>query len=310
MKSRMRKYRDEDDFWSIRGFLRSTFLLNGRREQNWHVGRWDYWRWHCIDNCGTCPRMEDVTFIWEDPSGEIVAVLNPETAGEAWFHVDPRVSSPELEREALEVAERHLAKADGQGRVRLRAWGSDEGGFSNRMLEERGYETGPGSEVHRRRSLALPIPEIDMPAGYDVRSLGGQGELPARSWASWRGFHPDDPEEAYEGWKWYQNIQRMPLYRRDLDIVAVEEGGGIASITTVWYDDATRSGYFEPVATVPEHRRRGLASQVILEGLRRLRAMGADLALVGTGEGMPANELYGALGFEVYLRSQAWYRDL
>ncbi|NIS21146.1 MAG: GNAT family N-acetyltransferase [Thermoplasmata archaeon] len=196
------------------------------------------------------------------------------------------------------------------GGRRLRAWGCDEGGFSTSLLEERGYMLGEGTEVHRRRSLIEPISVPEVPPGITVRSLGGSEEIPARSWASWRGFHPDEPDEDYEGWEWYLNVQRMPLYRRDLDIVAVAETGDIASMTTVWYDDVTRSGYFEPVATVPEYRRMGLASQVISEGMRRLKAMGADLALIGTGEGMAANEVYGALGFEVYLRSEAWYKDL
>ncbi len=306
----MRRYRGEDDFWRIRQFLRETFLLNGRRELNWHVGRWDYWRWHCIDNCRTCPSVEEVTFIWETPRGDIGAVLNAETSGEAWMHVDPRLRTPTLETHVLDVAEEHLAKDDGQGNRRLRAWGWEEGGFPTRLLEERGYRPGKGTEVHRRRSLEDPIPERQLPLGITVRSLGGREELPARSWASWRGFHPDDPDEDYEGWEWYLNVQRMPLYRRDLDIVAVADTGEVTAITTAWYDDVTRSAYFEPVATVPEYRRQGLASQVILEGLRRVKALGADLALVGTGEGMAANEVYGALGFEVYLRSEAWYRDL
>jgi ribosomal protein S18 acetylase RimI-like enzyme len=301
---------DETDYWTIREFLRRTFVLNGRREVNWHVARLDYWRWHCIDNCSTCGPIEEVTFIWETADGEIAAVLNPESEGEAWAHLHPSFATPSLEEDMLDVAEERLAKVDQEGRRRLRAWGMGEGGFSPDLLRARGYHEGPGSEVHRSRSLDGPIPEREVPAGFSIRSLGGHEELPARTWASWRGFHPDEPDDKYEGWEWYLNIQRMPLYRRDLDIMAVSDDGTIASITTVWYDDATRSGYFEPVATPPEFGRRGLASAVILEGMRRLKDLGADLALVGTGEGIGANDLYGSLGFDVYLRSEAWYKDL
>ena len=142
-----------------------------------------------------------------------------------------------------------------------------------------------------------------------MRALGDVDELPARSWASWRGFHPDEPDEDYEGWEWYHNIQRCPLYRRDLDLVAVAPGGEIASFCTLWYDDVTRSAYIEPVATVPEHLRRGLARATITEGLRRLQRLGATRAFVGGYEPGP-NALYASVLSAEHDRSEQWIKEL
>ena len=47
MKLTMRSYRDEEDYWRIREFLRQVMVLNGRREFSWHVARLDYWWWFC-----------------------------------------------------------------------------------------------------------------------------------------------------------------------------------------------------------------------------------------------------------------------
>ena len=47
----------------------------------------------------------------------------------------------------------------------------------------------------------------------------------------------------------------------------------IAAICTIWFDDVTRSAYYEPVATVPSHQRRGLGKSIMTEGLRRLQRM-------------------------------------
>ena len=90
---------------------------------------------------------------------------------------------------------------------------------------------------------------------------------------------------------WYRNIQTAPLYRRDLDLVAIAPSGEIAAFCTLWFDDVTRSAYFEPVATVPAHQRRGLARALMTEGLRRLQRMGAITAFVG-GYSPEANALY------------------
>jgi predicted N-acetyltransferase YhbS len=130
-------------------------------------------------------------------------------------------------------------------------------------------------------------------------------DLPARSWASWRAFHPDEPDENYKGWEWYFNIQRDPLYRRDLDLVVVAPNGEMASFTTIWWDEVTKTGAFEPVGTAPEHQRKGLARALMTEGLNRLKQLGAAMAYVSS-YGMAAHATYESVGFAKYDRSELW----
>ena len=35
---------------------------------------------------------------------------------------------------------------------------------------------------------------------WELPGLTEAGGLPARSWASWRAFHPDEPDEKCDGW--------------------------------------------------------------------------------------------------------------
>jgi mycothiol synthase len=303
----VRPYRTEDDYWRIRAFLREVFLRNGRRELSWHVARLDYWRWHVGLNCQERDSIADVTFLWEAEDGRIGAVLNPEDAGDAHLQVHPGARTPDLEEEMLDVAEAHLA-AGRDGKRRLTVWTDGEDAPRKEILARRGYAKGKWVEHQWRRDLDAAIPDVPVPPGYTVRALGGVDELPARSWASWRGFHPDEPDEKYEGWEWYHNIQRCPLYRRDLDIVAVAPGGEIASICTLWYDDVTRSACVEPVATVPEHQRLGLARANITEGLRRVQRMGATRAFVGGFEPGP-NALYASVMSSQHDRSEQWIKE-
>jgi len=126
------------------------------------------------------------------------------------------------------------------------------------------------------------------------RSLGVGLELLERCYASGLGFHDGDIQIAVNNRKdpsWYRNIQTAPLYRRDLDLVAIAPEGEIAAFCTIWFDDVTRSGYFEPVATVPARQQRGLGRAVVTEGLRRLQRMGATTAFV-SGYSTAANALY------------------
>lgn len=316
MKLTMRAYQGEDDYWRIREFLRRVFLLNGRREQSWQVARLDYWRWHVAGNCWESGSFEDVIWLWETADGEIAAVLNPEGRVEAHLQVHPglrtshRPSVPmgELEEEMLAVAEEHLHKPLPDGRRKLYVWANEHDALRQEILARRGYTRHDGPEYQRQLLLSEPIPDAPVPPGYTVRSLGDVDELPARSWLSWRAFHPDEPDEDYEGWEWYLNVQQAPMYRRDLDIVAVASDGELAAFCTLWYDDVTRTGYFEPVGAEPAHHRRGLGKAVMCEAMRRIKRMGATLVTVG-GYSPAANALYSSVVSPDYALSCPWVKE-
>lgn len=66
METVMRAYRDEDDYWRIRDFLREVFRLNDQRELSWQVYRFDLLPVECLLRK---LRIEDVVFIWETADG-------------------------------------------------------------------------------------------------------------------------------------------------------------------------------------------------------------------------------------------------
>jgi ribosomal protein S18 acetylase RimI-like enzyme len=98
----------------------------------------------------------------------------------------------------------------------------------------------------------------------------------------------------------YKNVMRLRGYRRDLDIVAVAKDGEFVAFCTCWLDTENKTGLFEPVGCVPGYRRRGLSQTVFSEGLRRLKALGAESAVVGTNPlNVPAIRLYESCGFRI-----------
>ena len=307
MKPTRRNYQNEEDYWCIREFLREVSLLNDRRDFSWSLLRWDYWRWHINENIFHC-KLEDVVTLWE-MNGQIVAVLNPDHDDEAFFQVHPNFQNPGLMAEMLDVAEGKLPKVKEAGRKELIVWVNAADDSTKTLFTERGYFRSKFSAEHmRRRCLSQSVPDSVPPAGYTVRALGDESELPARSWLSWKAFHPDEPDDKYEGWDWYKNVQRVPLYRRDLDIVAVAADGELAAFCTVWFDDVTRTAVFEPVGTHPNHQKRGLGKAVMSEGLRRAQRLGATLATVSSyGEG--AHALYESLGFTEFDLLEPWIKE-
>jgi GNAT superfamily N-acetyltransferase len=307
MELTLRRYQPEADYWRVRQFLREVYLCNNRRELSWSLDRWDYWRWHVNENIYRLP-LESAVSLWETRGGRLAAVLNPDHPGEAFFQVHPDFRSPNLEVEMISTAEMQLATRLPGGGQSLVLWSPGQDSLRQEILKRRGYSPQDGVEYQRRCSLPQPVQDIQTPQGYTIRALGDVGEHPARSWLSWKAFHPDEPDERYEGWGWYRNVQRAPLYRRDLDLVAVSAGGEMAAFCTLWFDDVTRMAAFEPVGAHPAHQRRGLGRAIMTEGLRRAQALGATLATVSSYS-EAAGGLYASVGFTEFDLSVPWVKS-
>jgi mycothiol synthase len=139
-----------------------------------------------------------------------------------------------------------------------------------------------------------------------VRNVRGPEEAEARIAVHRDAFAPSRMNMLY-----YGTATRMPTYRRDLDLVAEAPDGSFAAFCIVWFDELNKMGVFEPVGCHSEHRRRGLASAVMLEGLRRLRELRAVTAHVSSLAGNEASEaLYESLGFHALDRNERWERTL
>jgi mycothiol synthase len=301
-----RSYQGEGDYARIRDFLREVFILNDRRMLSWPIARLDYWRWHGIMNLNNGKLEEDV-YLWETGEGQIASVLNREGAGQAFLQVHPTLKTAELENQMISLAEEKLRASSRRGDTVLWVW-SDSGDSQRRnLLKRRGFTHIAEADEHQwRRSLELPIPDNPAREGFTIRPLGDISELPSRSWASWRAFHPDEPDDNYNtDWSWYQNIQSAPLYRPDLDLVAIAPSGEVTAFTTIWYDDMNRCGYFEPVGTMPEYQRCGLARSLLCEGMRRLKRLGATQVMTSGGK-PPANALYQTVLGPIYDLYQPW----
>ena len=304
-----RPYETEEDFWRMRAFLREVFILNGYRERAWHVARLEYARWHVCLNCHNLT-LDQVAHLWEE-DGRLVAIAMPDGGpDEAHFMIHPAYETRDFEEEMLAVSEEKLSIQKADGRRFIGIWAMADDPLRREMLAAHGYERKGWVETQHRRDLSLPIPEVPQPAGYTIRALGDGLELLERCYASGLGFHEGDIQIAVENRDdptWYRNIQKAPLYRRDLDLVAVAEDGSIASFCTIWFDDVTRSAYYEPVATVPAHQRRGLSRALLTEGLRRLKSMGCQWAFVAGFEPGP-NKLYETTIGPEYEQYQVWVK--
>jgi mycothiol synthase len=294
----------DQDFWKVRNLLIQTYPITPFGF-NWDIRRWEGRRFH-DDNPEQLDRWAQNIQLWESETGDLVALAHPESDGDV--HLDLHPDYRHLEPEMFKWAEENLAVATENGdRHQLETFAYNYDAFRQRLLAERGYQKMEYGGVTRHMRLgkqALPQPQFA--DGYTLRTTNPDDLADCQRIADIlnaafnRDFHKGSD---------YQNLAlNAPCFRRDLDLVAVAPDGSFAAYVGIPYNEANKSGIFEPVCTHPDHQRQGLAKALMQEGLLRLKAIGAVDVTVGTGDMIPANRLYDSLGFTEAYKGHIWQK--
>jgi mycothiol synthase len=172
------------------------------------------------------------------------------------------------------------------------------------LLRANGYRFKAEHIAQRVRTLAqLPAAPV-LPVGYQVRGMREEDI------ASRVPVHHDAFGNLKMNAARYARLMRGPIYRADLDLVAEAPDGSIAAFATFWYDEDNRSANIEPVGCHAAHRRRGLARALMVEGMRRVAALGGTrISLFSSADTSAAGpHLYESLGMPVAGITATWVR--
>jgi GNAT superfamily N-acetyltransferase len=232
--------------------------------------------------------------LWEG-DGELLGFAWLEEPDGVVMQVHPRLrASGVLENEMLDWAANQTRAVYGE-RAGDELWTRvpEDDARLLTFLSSHGFERDPDHALKMIQVLNDPPPLSIPPAGWTVRQVGDEGEWGERVETHREVWHPSrvTPEA-------YRRLRRAPRYYPHLDLVAVAPDGTFGSYCLCWYDPETRTGLFEPVGTRSAHRGKGLARAVMLEGLQRLRHLGAHTAAVTVlHHNRAAVGLYESVGF-------------
>jgi GNAT superfamily N-acetyltransferase len=306
---RDRPLQGEADFWRIRALLVATYP-HAPAGFNWEVRRWEG-TWFYAPAPGWDPGWERAVQVWETEAGKIVGAVHPDSPGMAVLALDPAYRD-RLEETMIASAEEALAVpvAGEEGKQRLGLYVFEHDARRQQLLAARGYRKLRAGGVTRRLRFErdrLP-PRQPLATGYTLRATqpGDEGDAAGIATLLNAAFQRDFHNAAE-----YLTFSRLaPSFRRELDLVAVAPDGTLAAYVGIPYVAEIGHGIFEPVCTDPDHRRHGLARALMVEGLYRLRELGAADVVVETGEMVAANRLYDSLGFAERYQGYVWERVL
>lgn len=295
---KVRSYDHSVDFDRVGRFLIEVFEP-GPTLGNWLEPRWEYMHFHpFIEGLP----LDQIGIVEED--GEMVGVVTFEHSV-AFAHFQTRPGHDHVKPAMFEYAvERFGGWSRSLERDVLGLFIHEADAVLIDLARSHGFSRRPEwDEPHSRFVLDTPVVEPSLPGGFRLQSLEDENDLARINGVLWRGFNHEGPppEEEIPG---REHMQRAPGFRKDLTIVAVAPSGDYASFAGLWIVPENRVAMVEPVATDPAYRRMGLGAAAVLEALRRVADLGAEVAWVGSGQ-----EFYTAMGFTIEFRNELWLRD-
>jgi mycothiol synthase len=286
----VRMYTDEYDYEQMRNLLRESYQNDTGCDCT--LGDLDWWR-----SAEAQPQSLHACLWFDD---ERLVGFGWPTDNQVDIVTHPHYR--QLDGAILDWAEaRHLANPE-TAHQPFKAWAYTRDTTRVQMLTKRDYLPAERALNFYQRQITASLPSIQLPTDYTVRNFIGMDEIEQRVMVHRDAFAPSKMTVA-------RHIRAMnsPTYQMNLDLVVEAPDQSLAAFCIVWFDATNKMGIFEPVGCHSAHRRRGLASAAMSEGLRRLARLGATIAHVNADVSNPqSNALYTSLGFELVDRNQSW----
>ena len=242
----------------------------------------------------------DITYsyknrIWED-NGEIAAFCFYESPiTDIYFSLKPGYE---------ELAPEMIAYADAQmqmknEKIQLILFGEQKALM--KAAKQAGYDQKSESldmQFDFNDVLDYPLPEsfhFVAPDEYDMDKI---------SKCCWKGFDHEQSEGAWNHQYEQSNylLKVAPHATPELSVIIADEKDEYACYAGMWWTPENKLAYMEPLCTIPEYRRRGLASSALSELYRKMKTLGATHMTGGF------HEFYGTIGYKPAVKWTYWQK--
>lgn len=134
--------------------------------------------------------------------------------------------------------------------------------------------------------------ERKLPEGYRFTAPGEMDAAKADE-CCWKGFDHEAEEGPWDGdFESSLHLMAAPHATPECAMAVVDAKGNYACYGGMWWTEKNKLAYLEPLCTVPEHRKKGLAAAMLSEMARRMGEKGAKLMTGGS------DPFYQRIGFK------------
>ena len=264
------------------------FLLEAEKleyNEHFHWGRFEWMHTHSyLDE----DKLTSIA-MFKDENGTIVGLTTYDTGYDDRVYLIHTSSDKML----LEYMVDTVLEAEGDGAV-IKANSNDT--VICQILQEKGFEKKHRCACILSLDLTNPL-DYSMPDAYSMSPQGCVADPWQYQLVIHKGFGNEGIPERWDD----EFLKRIPHVNEDLKTFAIANNEYCAHCG-LWYSTGN-TAYVEPVATVPEHRKQGLAKAVVYEACTRANAFGAKRAIVISDQ-----EFYFRIGFILSSEVYDWER--
>ena len=287
MEYRIERYKNcqrfNEQYESIYQFLLEAEKLE--YNEHFHWGRFEWMHTHSyLDE----DKLTSIA-MFKDENGTIVGLTTYDTGYDDRVYLIHTSSDKML----LEYMVDTVLEAEGDGAV-IKANSNDT--VICQILQEKGFEKKHRCACILSLDLTNPL-DYSMPDAYSMSPQGCVADPWQYQLVIHKGFGNEGIPERWND----EFLKRIPHVNEDLKTFAIANNEYCAHCG-LWYSTGN-TAYVEPVATVPEHRKQGLAKAVVYEACTRANAFGAKRAIVISDQ-----EFYFRIGFILSSEVYDWER--
>lgn len=287
MEYRIERYKNcqrfNEQYESIYQFLLEAEKLE--YNEHFHWGRFEWMHSHSyLDE----DKLTSIA-MFKDENGTIVGLTTYDTGYDDRVYLIHTSSDKML----LEYMVDTVLEAEGDGAV-IKANSNDT--VICQILQEKGFEKKHRCACILSLDLTNPL-DYSMPDAYSMSPQGCVADPWQYQLVIHKGFGNEGIPERWDD----EFLKRIPHVNEDLKTFAIANNEYCAHCG-LWYSTGN-TAYVEPVATVPEHRKQGLAKAVVYEACTRANAFGAKRAIVISDQ-----EFYFRIGFILSSEVYDWER--
>ena len=258
-----------------------SFLKRKNDEFRFLTFHWSRFEWMFARDCMKDEDLDQI-IIFRDDEQKICGLLSFEDNPGTWFAVYDQY--PELKLKMLDYFDQQL-----KGELII-----PDDLLMDEWLQQKGYAK---HEDWRDPISWFSLDDFDLPLceGYTFKSLEEDYRLDQVHHALWLGFnHGPDITYTAQEIEDRRSMTSSPHFKKRYTYVAHHEGHYVC-YAGIWFIEGSKTALIEPVATVPEHRRKGLAQACIYHAIRAAKKDGAKHVFVGSH-----TKFYQDIGFRLY----------
>ncbi len=298
MKYTSRCYQSKNDLYGLGKLIRGAY---GRSKfiNAWSFCRFDIWSQRRIADAESFhdPIWQKNFQFWLDENNGIVGAAF--AFDNHHFHKNPDPHGIILHPDHLQLAETMLDWMEEHAAPDIEV--VEENAYLRDMVAARGYARSDDFMFIRERPLTgTAIEEVKLADDYKIKILKQDDWHPYFNTVN-TVFNMMDTVEAFA------SIQQAPSNIPELHLNVLNKQNEIAAFCSVWKDEGNNLAEFEPVGTLPQFQKQGLASALMNHAMNHLRKMGCSMVKVESwSESEGANKLYSSLGMQEVGRIYSW----